>query len=167
MWPLRLFRVSYSNQLRVALDALDDLAFCRMRRVSHFYYSPPWGDAQQDEYCNAVAEMHTDLTADALLRALQAIENAQGRIRDTTRRFGPRTLDLDLLLYGGMRSNTVDLTLPHPRMHERAFVLVPLLEIAADISIPGLGKASEHLSQLDATDIQKSKDQPWATSIQT
>jgi 2-amino-4-hydroxy-6-hydroxymethyldihydropteridine diphosphokinase len=154
-------------QLCAALDALNDLAFSRLRRVSSFYQTPPWGDADQPPYCNAVAELHTELSADALLRALQAIENAQGRVRDAARPLGPRSLDLDLLLYGAIKLNSVDLTVPHPRMHQRAFVLVPLLEIAPDSIIPGLGKASLALSQLDATDIQRLEDQPWATSIQT
>lgn len=146
-------------QINAALAALDSLAFSRLRRVSSFYSTPAWGDdgagVEQPRYVNAVAEMHTDLAADAFLRALQAIENAQGRVRDPKRQNGPRTLDLDLLLYGRIRLNTIELTCPHPRMHERAFVLQPLLEIAPDVQIPGLGKAETFFAALPPSDIFK------------
>ena len=151
-------------QLSTALAAIDELAFSRIRRVSSFYSTPPWsgddsGDhdcrVEQPRYVNAVAEIQTDLAADALLRALQAIEVAQGRIRDPKRANGPRTLDLDLLLYSRIRLNTTELTCPHPRMHERAFVLLPLLEIAPDVHIPGLGKAESYLAALTLSDIFK------------
>ena len=142
-------------QLNTALASLDNLAFSRVLRVSSFYSTPAWGDDNQPSYVNAVAEMHTDLAADALLSALQAIENSQGRLRDPNRRNGPRTLDLDLLLYGRVRLNTTELTCPHPRMHERAFVLLPLLEIAPDVQIPGLGKAQTYLAALSLSDIFK------------
>ena len=146
-------------QLKTALAAIDGLAFSRLRRVSSFYSTPAWGDdhatGEQSRYVNAVAEIQTDLAADALLGALQAIENAQGRLRDPKRPNGPRTLDLDLLLYGRIRLNTIELTCPHPRMHERAFVLLPLLEIAPDVQIPGLGRAETFLAALKITDIFK------------
>lgn len=147
-------------QLNAALAAMDELAFSRIRRVSSFYSTPAWGDAQVDaakqpRYINVVAKLHTDLAADALLRALQAIETVQGRVRDPNHQNASRTLDLDLLIYGGIRIRTIDLTCPHPRMHERAFVLVPLLEIAPDLVIPGLGKAESYLAALTPSDIYK------------
>ncbi len=147
-------------QISAALVALDELAFSKLRRVSSFYSTPAWGDddATEDDkprYVNAVAEIHTDLAADALLCALQAIENAQGRVRDAKRPNGPRTLDLDLLLYGHLRLNTIELTCPHPRMHERVFVLLPLLEIAPEVHIPGMGKAQPYLTALMPSDILK------------
>ncbi len=146
-------------QINAALVALDTLAFSRLRRVSCFYSTAAWGDdgagVEQPRYVNAVAEMHTDLAADAFLRALQTIENEQGRVRDPKRTNGPRTLDLDLLLYGRIRLNTIELTCPHPRMHERAFVLQPLLEIAPDVQIPGLGKAETFFAALPPSDIFK------------
>ncbi len=145
-------------QLNTALTALDELAFSRLRRVSSFYSTPAWGnegDVNQPRYVNAVAEIQTDLAADALLCALQAIENAQGRQRDPKRPNGPRTLDLDLLLYGRIRLNTIELICPHPRMHERDFVLMPLLEIAPDVQIPGLGRAETYFAALKTTDIFK------------
>ena len=151
---------SSQAQLKTALAAMDELAFSRVRRVSSFYSTPAWigddsGDDEQPRYVNAVAELHTDLAADALLRALQGIEIAQGRVRDPNRANAPRTLDLDLLLYGRIRLNTIDLICPHPRMHERAFVLLPLLEIAPDVHIPILGKAETYLAALPPSDIFK------------
>ena len=146
-------------QLNAALAAMDGLAFSRLRRVSSFYSTPAWGDddggIEQPRYVNAVAEIQTDLAADALLSALQAIEIAQGRVREPKRPNGPRTLDLDLLLYGRIRLNTIELVCPHPRMHERAFVLLPLLEIAPDVQIPGLGRAETYFAALQTTDIFK------------
>src|SRR5206468_1887762 len=91
------------------------------------------------DYINAVAELATELPPHDLLLALQAIETRYGRVRTT--RNAPRTLDLDLLLYGNGLINTADLVVPHPRIAERAFVLVPLIEIAGDIEIPGHGRA--------------------------
>jgi 2-amino-4-hydroxy-6-hydroxymethyldihydropteridine diphosphokinase len=96
-------------------------------RSSRFYRSAPV-DAGGPDYLNAVAELTTALTAPDLLRALQALENAAGRQRPY--RNAPRTLDLDLLLYGDARIDSAELTVPHPRMWERAFVLVPLTELA-------------------------------------
>ncbi len=146
-------------QLNTALAAIDKLAFSRVRRVSSFYSTPAWSDDdssdEQPRYVNAVAEIHTDLAADALLRALQDIEIAQGRVRDCNRPNGPRTLDLDLLLYGRTRLNTIELKCPHPRMHKRIFVLLPLLEIAPDVHIPGLGSAKAYLAALSLKDIYK------------
>ena len=146
-------------QLNSALAAMAGLAFSRLRRVSSFYSTPAWGDdeggIEQPRYINAVAEIHTELAADALLCALQLIESAQGRLRDPKRQNGPRTLDLDLLLYGRIRLNTIELVCPHPRMHERAFVLLPLLEIAPDVQIPGLGKAETCFAALKPSDIFK------------
>jgi 2-amino-4-hydroxy-6-hydroxymethyldihydropteridine diphosphokinase len=155
-----------SAQLHAALTALNELAFSRLRRVSSFYATPAWGDSAQPDYVNAVCELHTELAPAALLSALQAIENQQGRMRDAARRYGPRTLDLDLLTYGGARLNTTELTLPHPRMHERAFVLVPLLEIAPALEIPGHGKAAAFLAILGGSDIHRLEQPPWAISTQ-
>jgi len=90
-------------------------------------------DAEGPDYLNAVAELHTSLDALALLRRLQAIENAHGRLRPY--RNAPRTLDLDLLWYGGQTIALPDLHVPHPRMHERAFVLLPLMELAPDLCV--------------------------------
>ena len=113
-------------QIAAALGALAQLPQSRLLRASSLYASAPV-DAQGPDYLNAVAELATDLAPLALLHALQAVEAAAGRQRPY--RNAPRTLDLDLLLYDGLRLQTPALTLPHPRMHERAFVLLPLAEL--------------------------------------
>lgn len=113
--------------LQQALQALRAMAGSGTLRSSRFYRSAPVGAGGPD-YLNAVAQLTTPLTAPDLLRALQALENAAGRQRPY--RNAPRTLDLDLLLYGDARIDSVQLTVPHPRMWERAFVLVPLAELA-------------------------------------
>jgi 2-amino-4-hydroxy-6-hydroxymethyldihydropteridine diphosphokinase len=113
--------------LRQALQTLGATPGLRLVRTSSLYRTAPV-DSSGPDYVNAVAEMATTLTAPALLRALQAIENAAGRERPY--RNAPRMLDLDLLLYGSARIESPDLTVPHPRMGERAFVLVPLAEVA-------------------------------------
>jgi 2-amino-4-hydroxy-6-hydroxymethyldihydropteridine diphosphokinase len=114
--------------LRSALQALADVAQVQVLQCSSFYCSAPIDSAGPD-YVNAVAELRTTLTAPALLAAMQAIEHAQGRQRPY--RNAPRTLDLDLLLYGQASIQSPSLTVPHPRMYERAFVLLPLAQLAA------------------------------------
>jgi 2-amino-4-hydroxy-6-hydroxymethyldihydropteridine diphosphokinase len=101
------------------------------------YATPPWGDEQQANFINACIAIDTDLDPDALLFSLHRIERAFGRDRANERRWGPRTLDLDLLAYDDLQIDTPGLTLPHPRLFERAFVLVPLAEIAPDRDIAG------------------------------
>jgi 2-amino-4-hydroxy-6-hydroxymethyldihydropteridine diphosphokinase len=104
------------------------------------------GYADQPDFINAVAQVDSGLTADQLLDELLRVESAHGRLRSFAN--APRTLDLDLLLYGDEACATPRLTLPHPRMHERAFVLKPLLEIAPDAVIPGRGPAAACLESL-------------------
>lgn len=118
-----------AQTLRDALQRLDHTPGIRLLTASSFYRTAPI-DSSGPDYLNAVAEVATTLTAPALLDALQAIENAAGRERPY--RNAPRTLDLDLLLYGDGRIDSPTLTVPHPRMWARAFVLVPLAEIAPD-----------------------------------
>jgi len=115
--------------LEAALAALGELPDTRLLKASSFYRSAPV-DAGGPDYLNAVAKIETGLAPEALLDALQALEQAHGRERPY--RNAPRTLDLDLLLYGDQSLATERLTLPHPRLTERAFVLLPLIEIAAD-----------------------------------
>ncbi|MCP5158392.1 MAG: 2-amino-4-hydroxy-6-hydroxymethyldihydropteridine diphosphokinase [Gammaproteobacteria bacterium] len=127
-----------ANQVRQAFQALTELPASRLTACSPWYRTAPvGGPAGQPDYLNAVAALETELTADALLAMLQAIEIAQGRVR--TERWGPRTLDLDLLLYGLVTCDDPQLTLPHPRLHQRAFVLYPLYDIAPELTIPRLG----------------------------
>ncbi len=127
-----------AGQVRRAIAELGRAPSIHLRRVSRLYRSPPLGPAGQPDYINAVAEAETGLSPQALLAALQAMELAQGRVR-TGGRWGPRPLDLDILLYADRRIHTPDLRIPHPRMAERAFVLYPLYEIAPGLEIPGCG----------------------------
>lgn len=120
--------------LRAATAALQALPHSRLAGLSSLYRSAPVGPAGQDDYLNAVATLETALAPHALLAALQSIEHAHGRER--TQRWGPRTLDLDLLLYGNDCINTADLTVPHPELIRRNFVLVPLLEILPAYTLP-------------------------------
>ena len=119
-----------------AIHALQQLPSTRVVRMSSLYRTAPI-DAGGDDYVNAVVALDTGLEPLALLDALQGIEAAHGRVR--TFRNAPRTIDLDLLVYDARRLSTERLTLPHPRLHERAFVLVPLAEIAPGLDVPGLG----------------------------
>ena len=101
------------------------------------YATPPWGEEKQPRFINACIEIETGLDPHALLLALQKIEKSFGRDRAREKRWGPRTLDLDMLAYDDVRIDRPELTLPHPRLFERAFVLVPLAEIAPDRVIAG------------------------------
>ena len=125
-----------------ALARLDAWPGCRLAASSGCWRTAPI-DSSGDDYINAVAAVETELDAHALLDALLAIEQAHGRERPY--RNAPRTLDLDLLLYGDAVIDTPTLIVPHPRMHERAFVLAPLLDIAPDANIPGRGRAAGFL----------------------
>lgn len=127
-----------AKQVRRALEALGRLPQSRLLGVSKLYRNPAIGPGEQPDFVNAVAAIETRLEPHTLLDALLAIEAAQGRAR-TTVRWQPRTLDLDVLLYGRRVIDDDRLTVPHRHLHERAFVLKPLLEIAPDLHIPGLG----------------------------
>lgn len=133
-------------QLQQALKALANLPDCELSQVSSFYQNPAVGPPQPD-FINAIAELHTTLTPEDLLQALHSIEQQQGRIR-TGERNGPRTLDLDIVLYGNQLINQLNLTIPHPRLYERAFVLVPLHEIAADLILPDKKLLKHYVLQL-------------------
>src|SRR5215467_4705058 len=125
------------GSIRQALEELDTLPDTRVAARSPLYRSAPVGYAPQPDFVNAVAEVRTSLKPGELLAALIEIEQRHGRERSFPN--APRTLDLDLLLYGEELMESERLTLPHPRMHERAFVLKPLLDLAPDLRIPGLG----------------------------
>lgn len=127
------------QHLEDAIDALDAIPRTRVLRCSSFYRTAPVGFADQPDFINAVAIVETRLTPRELLDALLTIEQVHGRVRREPN--GPRTLDLDLLLYGAVVHHEDGLTVPHPRMHERAFVMVPLAEIAPGAEIPGHGPA--------------------------
>lgn len=132
-------------QVEYALAELDRLPGIRLLARSSLYASAPVGYVDQPDFINAVAQVETDLAPRALLAALLDIEHRHGRERSF--RNAPRTLDLDLLLYGDAHFHEDGLTLPHPRMTERAFVLLPLLEIAPGTMIPGRGRAADWLAR--------------------
>jgi 2-amino-4-hydroxy-6-hydroxymethyldihydropteridine diphosphokinase len=125
-------------QVRDAMAALAALPGTRLVAASSLYRSAPVGVGEQPEFTNAVAAIETELGARALLDALLAIEARFGRRRESPG--AARMLDLDLLLYGDQTIDEPGLVVPHPRMHERAFVLAPLAEIAPDATIPGKGR---------------------------
>ena len=140
--------------LGAALQALDEVQDTRLLRASRLYRTPAWGLEQQTDFINAVAMLETRLAAQALLESLFVIERRHGRVREAEQRWGPRTLDLDLLLYGDAVIDEPGLRVPHPHLHERAFALLPLLEIAADVEIPGRGLARNAVSLLEKSNIQ-------------
>jgi 2-amino-4-hydroxy-6-hydroxymethyldihydropteridine diphosphokinase len=117
------------------------------------YRTSPVGYLEQPDFINAVASVQTTLKPQALLAALLAIENRHGRRR--TMRNAPRTLDLDLLLYGEAVFDQDGLTLPHPRLHERAFVLAPLAEIAPEAMVPGMGRLQDLLARVDCNGVSR------------
>lgn len=122
------------EQLNAALKAIGQLPRSQLKAVSNFYQSQPLGPQDQPDYVNAVATLETTLSPLDLLDELQRIENEQGRVR--LRRWGERTLDLDILLYGDEVIQHERLTVPHYDMHNREFVIVPLAEIAPDLILP-------------------------------
>ena len=139
-------------QIVAAIDRLAALPGSMLRAVSSFYRNPPMGPQDQPDYVNAVVALDTGLAPRALLEAMQAIERAQGRDRGGLR-WGPRTIDLDLLVYGDAVLDEDHLKVPHPGIAERAFVLVPLAEIAPQISIPGHGALSTLLAAVDRASV--------------
>lgn len=136
-----------------ALFALDALPYTSLKKRSSLYKSKPVGPQDQNDYINAVAELETGLLPLALLDRLQAIERRHGRARG--RRWGPRTLDLDVLLYGAEIIHHQRLTVPHPELLKRAFVLAPLAEIRADCALPGRGIISDHLANVDRAGLER------------
>jgi 2-amino-4-hydroxy-6-hydroxymethyldihydropteridine diphosphokinase len=141
-------------QVQEAIEELGAIPDSILIARSSLYSSKPMGAAGQPDYVNAVVAIDTVLSAQALMQALQNIERRQGRER-TGEKWGPRILDLDLLLYGGRVIDTADLTVPHPGLHERDFVLVPLEEIAGDINIPGRGMLSALISRCENHSLRK------------
>ena len=139
-------------QLQAALHSLRNAPALEVIAVSTFYRTPPLGPPGQPDYCNAVCAVDTSLEPERLLDLLQGIENAAGRKRDGER-WGPRLLDLDLLHMEGRVSRTPRLSLPHPELHRRAFVLVPLAEIAPDLLIPGLGMIRDLVAAVDCSGV--------------
>jgi len=142
---------------RKAIAEIRDKARAVLLARSSDYATPPWGDEQQARFINACIEIETGLAPLPLLRVLQRIEQAFGRDRSKERRWGPRTLDLDLIAYDDVKIDKPELTLPHPRLFERAFVLVPLSEIAPDRLIAGRS-ARAALAELSTAGIERLPD---------
>lgn len=142
------------RQLQCAREAIKQIPGVTERAFSSLYRSKPMGPQDQPDYVNAAMAITTCLAAHELLRALQSIETQQGRVRQGER-WGPRTLDLDILLYGGQQIATADLVVPHPGIAVRAFVLYPLHEIAPGLTIPGLGSLAALLERCPSGELQR------------
>lgn len=141
------------SQVQLAFDELAGLPRTQLSACSSLYRSAPIGGVAQPDYVNAVARIETELEPQELLCALLQIEERHGRERSVPN--APRTLDLDLLLHGVRQVDTPSLVLPHPRMHERAFVLAPLLEIEPNAVIPGRGRAADLLYACGSQRVEK------------
>ena len=131
------------HTLREALRELDALPRTRLLRASRLYRTRAWGVQGQPDFINAVAMLETPLSPRALLDELLGVERTHGRDRARETRWGPRTLDLDLLLHGDADIDEPGLRVPHPHLHERAFVLLPMAEIAPDAVVPGFGRVHD------------------------
>ena len=144
-----------ANTVRAAMAALAGLPGTRLVRASLLYRTPAWGLTAQPDFVNAAALIETRLSPSDLLAAMLRIERDAGRERceDGSDRWGPRTLDLDLLLYGDQVIDQPGLRVPHPHLHERGFALLPLVEIAPEVAIPGIGPARDALAQVAIGDI--------------
>jgi 2-amino-4-hydroxy-6-hydroxymethyldihydropteridine diphosphokinase len=141
-------------QVRRGLTALATLPDTEVVQPSSLYRSPPMGPPGQPDYVNAVCALATRLPAPRLFAHLQDIEDRHGRVRGPVR-WGPRILDLDLLLYGDAELSGPDLTVPHPGLAERAFVLYPLLEIAPDLEVPSLGPIASLIQNCPVAGLEK------------
>lgn len=144
-------------QVRRAFAALRDLPDSRLVASSALYQNPPMGPVGQPDFVNAVAALLTSLSPAELLAALQGIEDRHGRRRDGPR-WGPRVLDLDLLVYGGRRLQTETLTVPHPGLTERAFVLWPLAEVAPGLRLPGGARVASLAAAMGAASLRRVGD---------
>lgn len=140
-----------AQAVRDAIQALDAVPECRVLAASRLYRTPAWGCTDQPDFINAAVRLHTHLPPLALLAQLLDIERHAGRDRSDAAavRWGPRLLDLDLLLYGEQVIDEVGLQVPHPHLHARAFALVPLAEVAAEVPFPGHGTVADALRGVD------------------
>lgn len=143
-------------QIRKAFDELARLPASRLLACSSLYRSAPVGRYDQPDFINAVVQIETSRSPHDLLKALLEIEQSHGRVRRLPN--DPRTLDLDMLMYDELKCNGQNLTLPHPRMHQRAFVLEPLMEIAQDCYIPGHGTVVELLAACAEQQLEREKN---------
>ncbi|SBV35908.1 2-amino-4-hydroxy-6-hydroxymethyldihyropteridine pyrophosphokinase [uncultured Stenotrophomonas sp.] len=140
--------------VRAAMQALARLPDCRLLAGSRLYRTPAWGKEDQPDFINAAVALETGLPAPTLLEYLLQTEQDFGRVRLPDERWGPRMLDLDLLLYGEQVIDLPQLKVPHPWLHERAFALLPLAEVAADALIPGHGTVRGALAAMKTCGIE-------------
>lgn len=141
-------------QLREAAQRLRNTAGLHSVQLSPIYFSAPVGVVDQPRFANAAVRLETSLDARALLAVCHAVEHTMGRVR--TVRWGPRTIDLDLIFFGTLRLTDEALTLPHPRWSERAFVVQPIYELAPDLIVDGV-PLRETLAKLDRSDLQRAE----------
>jgi 2-amino-4-hydroxy-6-hydroxymethyldihydropteridine diphosphokinase len=142
-----------AEQIQTALREIASTPECLLLKTSSLYQSAPVGGVEQANFINAVAEIETTLSPRALMTRLLEIEHQHDRVRTT--RNGPRTLDLDILMFNDWRIDEPDLVVPHPRAHERAFVLLPLVEISPEISIPGVGAVKALLPNVSEQSVER------------
>ena len=142
-----------AQTLRAAFEALSALPLTTLRARSQLYSTPAWGNEDQPAFINAAAVLDTGLEPTQLLEALLGIERDFGRVRDAAVHWCPRTLDLDLLLYGEAVIDLPHLKVPHPYLHERAFALLPLAEVAPEAMIPGHGRVRDAAMRIEACGI--------------
>jgi 2-amino-4-hydroxy-6-hydroxymethyldihydropteridine diphosphokinase len=142
------------RQVERAVAALADVPRSRLVSRSSLYRSPPFGPVVQPEFVNAVAGLLTTLDARAMLGELKALERRLGRETPVVR-WGPRRIDLDLLIHGDARVDEPEIQVPHPGLAERAFVLIPLAEIAPDLEVPGAGRVRTLASRVEASGLVK------------
>ncbi len=147
-----------ARAMGAALRMLDSEPDIDVVAVSSLYRTPPWGKIDQPDFLNAAAELRTTLSPRGLLDVCLEAERRLKRVRKE--RWGPRLIDMDILAFGDSKIHEAGLEIPHPRMLERAFVLVPLAEIAGDFVIEGLS-VSNHLTNLDASGIERLPDRDW------
>lgn len=140
------------QQVMAALTALAEIRQTTRVAQSQLYATPPMGPQDQPDFVNAVAALQTSLGLQAFFRELRALESNMGRRRDG-QRWGPRIIDIDLLLFDDLQYCDADLSVPHPGLHERDFVLVPLAEIAPELNVPGRGPLSDLLAALTSLNV--------------
>ncbi len=143
------------RQVRAALTLLGELPDSRVVATSALYSNPPMGPQDQPDFVNAVAGLLTRQEPEALLRSLQALETRLGRVRNTGDRWGPRIIDLDLLVYGSLQRSVPGLNLPHPGIFERNFVLLPLCDIAPALQVPGQGVVAAMAAKLEHSGLKR------------
>ncbi|MEJ2115834.1 MAG: 2-amino-4-hydroxy-6-hydroxymethyldihydropteridine diphosphokinase [Gammaproteobacteria bacterium] len=142
------------TQVTSALEEINSIPDTHVLKVSSLYVSQPMGPSDQPEYVNAVAKISTSLSPEQLLDKLQGLEQVHRRKREG-KRWGPRTLDLDIILFGDLQMETKSLQIPHYGVAEREFVLIPLQELQANLIIPGKGAIEVLISQLPAYELKK------------